>query len=110
AVQEAELGVLTQLISFGWRYSVGNPYEELSYAESLDAAEIAAQYGYPSVAKSIIELALDRIRGNPSKFRAFRGGHILAAAAMYVRLTHDRVFLQAETPALSRVVDQIAAR
>ena len=110
AVQEAELGVLTQLISFGWRYSVGNPYEELSYAESLDAAEIAAEYGYPSVAKSIIELALDRIRADPSKFRAFRGGHILAAAATYVRLTRDRVFLRAETPALGYVVDQIAAR
>jgi len=110
AVESAELAVLTQLISFGWRYSVGNPYEELSYAESLDAAEVALEYGYPSVAKSIIELALDRIRADPSKFRAFRGGHILAAAAMYVRLTRDRKFLQAETPSLGYVVDQIAAR
>ena len=47
AVQNAELGILTQLIAYGWRYSVGNPYEELSYAESLDAAEVAAEYGYP---------------------------------------------------------------
>ena len=46
AVQDAERGILTQLIAFGWRYSIGNPYEELSYAESLDAAEVAAEYGY----------------------------------------------------------------
>ena len=43
AVQDAERGVLTQLISYGWRYSIGNPYEELSYAESLDAAEVSAR-------------------------------------------------------------------
>jgi len=110
AVQNAQLGVLTQLVSFGWRYSVGNPYEELSYAESLDAAEVAVQYGYPSVARSIVELALDRIRSDPSKFRAFRGGHILTTAALYVRATRDRVFLRAETPALADVVGQIAAR
>jgi hypothetical protein len=110
AVQEAELGVLTQLVSYGWRYSVGNPYEELSYAESLDAAEVAVEYGYPSVAKSIIELALNRIRVDPTAFRAFRGGHILTTAAMYVRATRDRAFLQAQTPALAGIVDSIAAR
>ena len=110
SVQDAELGVLTQLVSFGWRYSVGNPYEELSYAESLDAAEIAVQYGYPSVAKSIIELALRRIRADPTAFRAFRGGHILSTAALYVRNTRDRAFLRAETPALADVVARIAAR
>jgi hypothetical protein len=110
AVQDAELGVLTQLVSFGWRYSVGNPYEELSYAESLDAAETAVQYGYPAVAKSIIELALRRIRADLAAFRAFRGGHILSTAAMYVRATRDRAFLHAETPALADVVNRIAAR
>jgi hypothetical protein len=110
AVQEAELGVVTQLVSFGWRYSVGNPYEELSYAESLDAAEVAVQYGYPSVAKSIVELALRRIRADPAAFRAFRGGHILSTAALYVRATRDRAFLRAETPALADVVARIAAR
>jgi hypothetical protein len=110
AVHDAELGVLTQLVSFGWRYSIGNPYEELSYAESLDAAEVATEYGYPSVAKSIIELALTRIRADPSAFRAFRGGHILSSAALYVRSTRDRAFLRAETPALDDVVGRIAAR
>ncbi len=102
--------MLTQLISFGWRYSVGNQYEELSYAESLDAAEVAVEYGYPSVARSIVELALRRIRADPAAFRAFRGGHLLSTAALYVRSTRDRAFLRAETPALADVVARIAAR
>jgi hypothetical protein len=109
-VQNAERGILTQLIAFGWRYSIGNPYEELSYAESLDAAEVAAEYGYASVARSIIELSLDRMRLRPWRFTAFRAGHILATAATYYRLTHDRAFLRVETPALVGLVARVAAR
>jgi hypothetical protein len=109
-VQDAERGILTQLIAFGWRYSIGNPYEELSYAESLDAAEVAAEYGYSSVARSIIELSLVRMRLRPVRFTAFRGGRILSAAATYYRLTRDRSFLSAETPALDGLVRRIAAR
>ena len=101
AIQNAERGILTQVIANGWRYSIGNPYEELSYAESLDAAEIAAEYGYSSVAKSIIELSLQRMHLRPFRFTAFRGAHILSTAALYYRLTRDRAFLRAETPALS---------
>ncbi len=109
-VANAERGILTQLIAYGWRYSVGNPYEELSYAESLDAAEVAVEYGYPSVAKSIIEFSLDRMRLRPWRFTAFRGAHILSTAATYYRLTRDRAFLRAETPALDGIVRRIAGR
>lgn len=110
AVGNAERAILTQLIASGWRYSVGNPYEELSYAESLDAAEIAAEYGYGAVAKSIIELSLHRMHIRPWRFTAFRGGHILLTSARYYRLTRDREFLREETPALTEMVGRIAAR
>jgi hypothetical protein len=110
AIQDAQRGILAQVIASGWRYSIGNPYEELSYAESLDAAEIAAEYGFTSVAKSIIELSLDRMRLRPWRFTAFRGAHILSTAATYYRLTHDRAFLRAETPDLARLVVRIAER
>jgi hypothetical protein len=110
AVQNAQLGILTQLISYGWRYSVGNPYEELSYAESLDAAEVAAQYGFADVSKSIIELALQRMRLRPWRFTAFRAAHILSTSAVYYRLTHDRAFLHAVTPELNALVGRIAER
>src|SRR5581483_10835761 len=110
AVENAQLAVLTQLISYGWRYSIGNPYEELSYAESLDAAEVAAEYGYAQTAKAIIELSLQRMRLRPWRFTAFRGAHILSTAALYYRLTRDRTFLRAETPALAQLVQRIAER
>src|SRR6185312_6400208 len=110
AVQHAINGVLTQLIAYGWRYSIGNPYEELSYQESLDAAEVAAELGYAPVAKAILRLALDRMRLRPWRFTAFRGAHILSTAALYVRLTGDRAFLRSATPELAHLVDRIAGR
>jgi hypothetical protein len=110
AVQDAIDGVLAQVIAYGWRYSIGNPYEELSYQESLDAAEVATELGYAPAARSILRLALDRMRLRPWRFTAFRGAHILSTAALYVRLTGDRAFLRSATPELAHLVDRIAAR
>jgi hypothetical protein len=109
-VENAQLGTLSQQIAFGWRYSVGNPYEELSFAEALDSAEVAAAYGYPSVAKSIIEFSLNRLKRKPKRFNAFRAGHILSTAALYYQLTRDRTFLRRATPELHQLVDGIARR
>jgi hypothetical protein len=92
------------------RYSVGNPYEELSFAEALDSAEVTAAYGYPSVAKSIIELSLNRLKRKPKRFTTFRAGHLLSTAAFYYRMTHDRTFLRETTPELRRLVNRISAR
>ncbi len=110
AVSNAALGVLQQTLAFGWRYSVGNPYEELSFAEALDSAEVAAEYGFPNVARSILQVSLDRLRRKPKRFTAFRAGHLLSTAALYYRLTRDRSFIKLETPELARLVRQIRAR
>ncbi|HEV8460689.1 MAG TPA: hypothetical protein VGQ38_08265 [Gaiellaceae bacterium] len=110
AVQNAMRSVLTQLIAYGWRYSIGNAYEELSYQESLDAAEVATELGYPKVARSILELALERMRLRPFRFTAARGSHILSTAALYVRLTGDHDFLRTATPELAYLVDRICWR
>ncbi len=107
AVRDAALGVLGQVLAYGWRYSVGNPYEELSFAEALDAAEVAAQYGYPNVAKAILQVSLQRLSEKPKRFTAFRAGHVLSTAAAYYRLTRDRAFIREETPELARLVRQI---
>ena len=81
-----------------WRYSVGNPYEELSFAEALDAAGVMAEYGYGDIAKAILRFTLRRL---PSRFSNFRAGERLAAGALYNRLFHDRPYVREETPELS---------
>ena len=107
AVRNAALGVLGQVLAFGWRYSVGNPYEELSFAEALDSAEVAAEYGFPDVAKSILQVSLQRLKEKPQRFTAFRAGHLLSTAALYYRLTRDRTFIEQETPELARLASEI---
>ncbi len=100
-VQDAELGVLVQQIALAWRYSAGNHYEELSFAEALDAAEVMAGYGYGDVAKGILRVTL---RALPKRFTNWRAGEQFNASALYFGLYRDRRFLEEETPSLARLV------
>ena len=42
----AERALLIQNLMLTWRYSIGNPYEEFSFPESLDGAQVLAEYGF----------------------------------------------------------------
>ena len=42
AVENAARALLVQNLELSWRYSIGNPYEEFSFPESLDAAQVMA--------------------------------------------------------------------
>ena len=103
----AERAVLTQQIAMAWRYSAGNHYEELSFAEALDEAEVMAGYGFPDVAKGILRVAL---RAVPARFTNWRAGEQLVAGALYYRLYRERRFVEEETPALARLVRVFGAQ
>ncbi len=100
-VMDAERAVLVQQLALAWRYSAGNHYEELSFAEALDAAEVMAGYGHPDIARAILRAAL---RALPERFTNWRAGEQLVAGALYYRLDRDRRFVEEETPALARLV------
>ena len=101
-VMNAERAVLMQQLVQSWRYSVGNPYEELSFAEALDTAQVMAEYGYPTTADGILRIALDRL---PNRFSSWRAGELLLAAAVNYDLYRDRKALTRETPGLAAAVD-----
>jgi hypothetical protein len=90
-----------------WRYSVGNPYEELSFAEALDTAQVMAEYGYPTSADGILRIALERL---PQRFSSWRAGELLLAAAVDYDLYRDRKALARETPELATTVETLARR
>jgi hypothetical protein len=100
-VENAERSLLTQDLALTWRYSVGNQYEEFSFAEALDAAEVLAEYGLGSVTKDILRTALGRLAAARSNWRM---GEKLAATAHYYRLSGDRAYLAETTPTLKRLV------
>jgi hypothetical protein len=103
-VTDAERSLLVQDLALTWRYSVGNQYEEFSFAETLDAAEVMAEYGLPGVTRQILDSSLARLTGGTSNWRS---GEKLTAAALYFRLSGDREYLDRSTPMLSRVVDAL---
>jgi hypothetical protein len=101
-VDDAERSLLIQDLALTWRYSVGNQYEEFSFAEALDTAEVMAEYGLPGVTRQILTSSLARLGGGTSNWRA---GEKLTAAALYFRLSGDRDYLDQATPMLARIVD-----
>ena len=106
-VLDAERAVLVQELLLTWRYSAGNSYEELSFAEAADVARVMAAYGRPDVAETILRFALQRL---PQRFTTWRAGELLVAHADVYRLARDRAFLDHETPHLARLVQTIAAQ
>jgi hypothetical protein len=101
-VDDAERSLLIQDLALTWRYSVGNQYEEFSFAEALDTAEVMAEYGLPGVTRQILTSSLARLGGGTTNWRA---GEKLTAAALYFRHSGDRDYLDGATPMLTRIVE-----
>lgn len=104
-VQNAERALEIEELEMTWRYSVGNVYEELSYAEALDVAQVMAAYGYGDVSRQILRYTLKRL---PARFTNWRAGERLVAGAQYFHLDHDRRYVAEETPGLRATVDRLA--
>jgi hypothetical protein len=100
-VMNAVRALLVQEVEMTWRYSVGNPYEELSFAEGLDVAQVLAAYGFDDVARQILRFTLRKL---PVEFTNWRAGERLLAGAAYFQLTRDRAYVREETPRLAAVI------
>ena len=104
-VLDAERALLIEELEMTWRYSVGNAYEELSFAEALDVAQVIAEFGYGDVARQILRYTLKQL---PVRFTNWRAGERLVAGAQYYRLDRDVRYVAEETPGLGAAVDRIA--
>jgi hypothetical protein len=104
-VMNAQRASLIQNLMLTWRYSIGNPYEEFSFPESLDGAQVLAEYGFADVAQSIVRTSLTR---RPVPYPAWKMGEKLLAAATTYRLLGDPAFLERTTPALRSYVGALA--
>ena len=99
-VMNAERALLVQNLALSWRYSIGNPYEEFSFPESLDGAQVLAELGFVDVARTIVRASLTR---RPTPYPSWKQGEKLLAAATVVRLSGDRELLTRLTPTLARL-------
>ncbi|HZR96332.1 MAG TPA: hypothetical protein VFA56_11595, partial [Gaiellaceae bacterium] len=105
-VLDAERAVLIEEMEMTWRYSVGNAYEELSFAEALDVAQVMAEFGHGDIARQILRYTLHEL---PGRFTSWRAGERLVAGAQYFRLSRDSAYVDEETPRLAAVVRRLAA-
>jgi hypothetical protein len=96
-VQNAERALLIQDLELTWRYSIGNPYEEFSFPESVDVAQVLAEHGFEAVARSMLATSLTR---KATPYPNWKKGERLLATAEYFRLTGDRAYLDRVAPVL----------
>ena len=103
-VLDAERALLIEELEMTWRYSVGNAYEELSFAEALDVAQVMAEFGYGDVARQILRYTLEACRAihELARGRAPRRGRAVLSPRPRPR------YVAEETPALRAVVDRLA--
>jgi hypothetical protein len=96
-VLDAERNLLIQNLVLTWRYSIGNAYEEFSFPESVDAAQVMAEYGLGTVSRSMLRTSLTR---RPTPYPNWKMGERLIGSALYFRLSGDRAYVRQVTPTL----------
>lgn len=103
-VNDAYRNLLIQNLLLTWRYSIGNPYEQFSFPEGVDVAEVMGELGYPAVARSIMRTSLTR---KDVPYPNWKMGKRLVGSALHYRLTGDRAYVEAANPTLKRYLDEL---
>jgi hypothetical protein len=104
-VEHALRALLAQNLILGWRYSIGNPYEEFSFPEGPDVAQVMASYGFRDVASAVLaESLLQR----PEPYANWKRGEKLYVYAKTFALFRDRAEIARVTPTLAGFVDALA--
>ena len=103
-VSNAYRNLVIQNLLLTWRYSIGNPYEQFSFPEGVDVAEVMGELGYPGVARSIMRTSLTR---KDSPYPNWKMGRRLVGSALHYRLTRDRAYIEGANPTLRRYLDEL---
>jgi hypothetical protein len=106
-VTNAERALLVQNLSLTWRYSTGNAYDEFSFPEGINNAEILAAYGHDDVARAILRTSLTR---RPVPYPNWKMGEKLLGFALVWRLSRDPAPLRSATATLRRYVAALGAQ
>jgi len=96
-VEHAYRNLLVQNLGLAWRYSIGNPYEQFSFPEGVDVAQVMGEHGFQLVHRSIMRVSLTR---KPTPYPNWKMGEKLLGSAAYHRLYRDRAYVAQTTPVL----------
>ncbi|GAA5038154.1 hypothetical protein HNP84_003280 [Thermocatellispora tengchongensis] len=89
--------LLIQNLTMGWRYSIGNFYEQQYVPEMVDTVATLGEFGftedYRRNLQTLLELTKEGGPAYPVMYRNWEQGAKLLATARYFRLTGDREFV-----------------
>ncbi|WP_405394150.1 hypothetical protein [Microbispora hainanensis] len=95
---DALRNLLIQNLTMGWRYSIGNFYEQQYVPEMVDAVSTLGEFGFTDDYRDNLQTLLDLTKeGGPAypvMYRDWEQGAKLLATARYYRLTGDRKFVE----------------
>jgi hypothetical protein len=100
-VMNAYRALLTQELTLTWRYSIGNPYEEFSFPEGVDVAQVLAEWGFGDVAARVMRVSMTRA---PNPYPNWKLGEKLLGWATLHRLSG----IEPPTAALRVYVERLA--
>jgi hypothetical protein len=103
-VQDALRALLVQGLVLTWRYSLGNPYEQFSFPETVDVARVLGEYGFGGVERAILRAALP---ARPTPYPNWKMGEKLLGFGSYHGLYRDRATLADVTPTLRRFLGEL---
>lgn len=103
-VNDAQRNLVIQNLGLTWRYSIGNPYEQFSFPESVDVAQVMAEYGFGAVARSMLRTSLTR---RPTPYPNWKMGEKLLGSASYYSLHRDRAYVDQTFPTLRGYVSAL---
>ncbi len=103
-VNDATRNLLIQNLTLTYRYSIGNPYEQFSFPEGVDAAQVMAEWGHTGVARSVLRTSLTR---KATPYPNWKMGEKLVGSALFYRLSGDRAYVRQTTARLRGYVDAL---
>jgi len=96
-VQNAQRNLLIQNLGLTWRYSIGNAYEQFSFPEGVDVAQVMGAYGFADVERAILTTSFNR---RPTPYPNWKIGQKLVGSALHYRLFADAAYIDRVTPTL----------
>jgi len=103
-VLDAQRSLLIQNLALTWRYSVGNPYQQFSFPEGVDVAQVMSAYGFSEVARAILVKSLTTPL---TRYPNWKMGQKLVGSALHYRLFQDRSYVDRATPLLRAYVTEL---
>ena len=106
-VLDAQRSLLIQNLALTWRYSVGNPYQQFSFPEGIDVAQVMGTNGFANIARSIL---LRSFETPLPRYRNWKMGQKLVGSALYFRLYRDSAYVDRVTPYLRAYMAELGAQ